>query len=68
MSLESTIKARSEVHQRIVDHFALDDKVKALNIIMHYLSIDELNEIAKFFDEREGDVDRQIRLEHIANG
>lgn len=52
MSLEETIKRREDVTERIVQHCRTDTKQTAIVMITGHMSLDDLEALAKFWDER----------------
>lgn len=50
--LDQTIKRKDKVMQRILRHLTRNSKEKALCLLMGWMSIEDLEHIANFWDER----------------
>ena len=51
-NIGEVIKRRNAVTKRIIDHVRTDTKEQAICLICGHMSIDDLEAIAKFWDDR----------------
>jgi uncharacterized protein YerC len=52
MSIVDVFARREAVTKRIVEHCTLDSKERAISLVTAFMSLDDLEEIAKFWDDR----------------